>query len=81
MMYWCKWIGSIFLWTLSFDVQPVASQGSQFPVILGRPFLATTNAIIHCKGGLMTLSFGNTTVNLNIFNVIKEVWIMKIFAR
>ena len=55
------------------DTQPMVSQGSQFPVILGRPFLATANATIHCKGGLMTLSFGNMTVNLNIFNVIKEV--------
>ena len=53
------------------DTQPVVNQGTQFPVILGRPFLATTNAIIHCRGGLMTLSFGNMTVNLNIFNVIK----------
>ena len=42
-------------------------------MILGRPFLATPNAIIHCRGGLMTLSFGNMTVNLNIFNVIKEI--------
>ena len=53
------------------DTQPVVNQGTQFPVILGRPFLATANAIIHCKGGIMTLSFGNMTVNLNIFNVIK----------
>ena len=53
------------------DTQPVVNQGTQFPVILGRPFLATANAIIHCWGGLMTLSFGNMTVNLNIFNVIK----------
>ena len=53
------------------DTQPVVNQGTQFPVILGRPFLATANAIIHCKGGLMKLSFGNMTVNLNIFNVIK----------
>ena len=42
-------------------------------MILGRPFLATTNAIIHCRGGLTTLSFDNMTVNLNIFNVIKEI--------
>ena len=42
-------------------------------MILGRPFLATANAIIQCRGGLMTLSFGNMTMNLNIFNVIKEV--------
>ena len=55
------------------DTQPVVSQGSQFLVILSRPFLATTNATIHYRGGLMTLSFGNMTVNLNIFNVIKEI--------
>ena len=55
------------------DTQPVVNQGTQFPVILGRPFMATANAIIHCRGGLMTLSFGNMTVNLNIFNVIKEM--------
>ena len=55
------------------DTQLVVNQGTQFPVILGRPFLATTNAIIHCRGGLMTLSFCNMTVNLHIFNVIKEI--------
>ena len=55
------------------DTQPVVNQGTQFPVILGRPFLATTNTIRHYRGGLMTLSFGNMTVNLNIFNVIKEI--------
>ena len=55
------------------ETQPVVNQGTQFPVILGKPFLATANAIIHCRGGLMTLSFGNMTVNLNIFNVIKEM--------
>ena len=55
------------------DTQPVVNQGTQFLVILGRPFLATTNVIIHCRGGLMTLSFDNMTVNLNIFNVIKEI--------
>ena len=53
------------------DTKLVVNQGTQFLVILGRPFLATTNAIIHCREGLMTLSFGNMTVNLNIFNVIK----------
>ena len=55
------------------DTQPVVNQGTQFLVILGRPFLATSNAIIHCRGGLMTLSFGNMAVNLTIFNVIKEI--------
>ena len=37
------------------DTQPVVNQGTQFPVILGRPFLEIANAIIHCRGGLMTL--------------------------
>ena len=55
------------------DTQPVVNQGTRFPLILGKPFLATANAIIHYRGGLMTLSFGNMTVNLNIFNVIKEI--------
>ena len=55
------------------DTQPVVNQGTQFLVILGRPFLATANSIIHCKGGLLTLSFGNMIVNMNIFNVIKEI--------
>ena len=55
------------------NTQTVVNQRTQFPVILGRPFLATANAIIHCRGGLMTLSFGNMAVNLNIFNVIKEI--------
>ena len=55
------------------DTEPVVNQGIQFPVILGRPFLATANAIIHCRGGLMTVSFDNMTVNLIIFNVIKEM--------
>ena len=56
-----------------FDTQPVVNQGNRFLVILGRPFLATANAIMHCWGGLIKLSFGNVTINLNIFNVIKEV--------
>ena len=32
------------------DTQIVVNQGTQFLVILGRPFLATANAIIHCRG-------------------------------
>ena len=32
------------------DTQPVVNRGTQFPLILGRPFLATANATIHCTG-------------------------------
>ena len=55
------------------DTQPMVNQGNQFPVIQGRSFLATANAFIQCRGGLITLSFGNMIDNLNIFNVIKEI--------
>ncbi|XP_058092416.1 uncharacterized protein LOC131238836, partial [Magnolia sinica] len=34
---------------------------------LGRPFLATSNAIINCRNGIMTMSFGNLTLESNIF--------------
>ncbi|MBE2321343.1 retroviral-like aspartic protease, partial [Solirubrobacter sp. CPCC 204708] len=55
------------------ETQPVPDSGTQIPVILGRPFLATSNAIIYCKNGIMTISFGNMTVNLNIFNVCRQM--------
>ena len=46
--------------------------GSEIPVILGRPFLATTNALINCKSGVMKISFGNMMVELNIFHIRKQ---------
>jgi hypothetical protein len=51
------------------DTEPVHNLGSQIPVILGRPFLATTNALINCRTGVMKISFGNMTVELNIFHI------------
>ncbi|KAL5537987.1 hypothetical protein UlMin_045695 [Ulmus minor] len=51
------------------DTQPVENLKAQIPVILGRPFLATSNAIINCRNGVLKLSFGNMTVELNVFNV------------
>ncbi|KAL9368337.1 hypothetical protein Peur_039536 [Populus x canadensis] len=39
---------------------------------LGRPFLATSNALINCRNGLMKLSFGNMTLEMNIFNICKQ---------
>ncbi|CAL2257708.1 unnamed protein product [Prunus armeniaca] len=54
------------------DTEPVVYSNSQIPVILGRPFLATSNAHINCRNGLMQLSFGNMTLELNIFNICKQ---------
>ncbi|RVW57931.1 hypothetical protein CK203_112449 [Vitis vinifera] len=38
----------------------------------GGPFLATSNAIINCRNGLMQLTFGNMTLDLNIFYMSKK---------
>ena len=50
------------------ETEKVANVAKQIPVILGRPFLATANALINCRNGMMRLSFGNMTLELNIFN-------------
>ena len=50
----------------------VENPRGQIPVILGRPFLATLNALINCCSGLMKLTFGNITIDLNIFNLGKQ---------
>ena len=51
------------------DTEPVAEGIHQVPIILGRPFLATCNVIINCRNGVMQLSFGNMTLELNIFHL------------
>ena len=42
------------------------------PIIIGRPFLATSNAFINCRNGVMHLTFGNMTLELNIFHLSKK---------
>ncbi|XP_021992121.1 uncharacterized protein LOC110888932 [Helianthus annuus] len=37
-------------------------------VILGRPFLATANALIDCRNGTVDITFGNRKVRLNAFS-------------
>ena len=51
------------------DTEPMASGPNHVPIILGRPFLATANAIINCRNGVMQLTFGNMTLELNIFHL------------
>jgi len=36
---------------------------------LGQPFLATLNALINCRHEKMKLTFGNMTIELNVFNL------------
>ena len=51
------------------DTEPSSNEPNHVPIILGRPFLATANAIINCRNGLMLLTFGDMTLELNIFNL------------
>ncbi|XP_041000084.1 uncharacterized protein LOC121246130 [Juglans microcarpa x Juglans regia] len=53
------------------DMQQPASTIYQAPVILGRPFLATSNALINCRSGVLKLTFGNMALELNVFNACK----------
>ena len=43
------------------DTELAATGANYVPIILGRPFLATSNAIINCQNGVMQLKFGNMT--------------------
>ena len=51
------------------DTKLMATGANYVPIILGRPFLATSNAIINCRNGIMQLTFGNMTLELNIFHL------------
>ena len=54
------------------DTEPVEVGANHVPIILGRPFLDTSNAIINCRNGVMQLTFGNMTLELNIFHLSKR---------
>ena len=51
------------------DTEPIENGPNHVPIILGRPFMATANAIINCLNGVMQLTFGNMTLELNIFHL------------
>ncbi|RVW13698.1 hypothetical protein CK203_087175 [Vitis vinifera] len=54
------------------DTDPIVKGTNYVPIILGRSFLATSNAIINCRNELMQLTFGNMTLELNIFYMCKK---------
>jgi hypothetical protein len=55
------------------DTEPVPYLVKQIPIILRRPFLATANACINCRTGVMKISFGNMKIRLNIFTAFHNV--------
>ena len=58
-----------FYFSVDFLVLDIELSGNprQIPIILGRPFLATANACINCRIGVMDVSFGNKKLRLNVF--------------
>ena len=54
------------------DTEPVAVGTNYVPIIPGRPFLATSNPIINFRNGVMQLTFGNMTLELNFFHLSKK---------
>ena len=54
------------------DTEPIAVGVNHVPIILGRPFLTTSNAIINFRNGVMQLTIGNMTLELNIFHLSKR---------
>ena len=53
---------------VALHTETVRNVNSQIPVIFERPFLATIDATIKIRNGIMTLVFGNMTLNIKIFS-------------
>lgn len=53
------------------DTEPIPNPDKMIPVIFGRPFLATANACINCRTGIIEIAFRNMKVKLNIFNAFQ----------
>jgi len=54
------------------DTEPVANPTKMIPVSLSRPFLATANANINCRTGIIKIKFGNLKVKLKIFHTFQQ---------
>ena len=54
------------------DTNLVAKGIDCVPIILGRPFLARSNAFINFRNGVMQLTFGNMTIELNTSYLCKK---------
>ena len=54
------------------DTEPTLHPDTGIPIILGRPFLTTTNALINFRSRRMKITFGSMTAELKIFNVMQQ---------
>ena len=58
------------------DTEPVSELSNHSHMILGRSFLTTADVIIRCRNGVMILSFGNMTIELNVFHTNSQLSVM-----
>ena len=62
------------------DTQPVEACNS-ISIILGHLFLATSNALINCRNGLMKLSFGNMTLEMKFSTFASNLEMIMIYRK
>ena len=53
------------------EIEPNVNECKQILVILDQQFFATVNTLINYRNRVMNLSFGNVTLELNMFNMCK----------
>jgi hypothetical protein len=51
------------------DISPGPEVLEKTPIILGRPFLATSNAVMNCKTGKVQLSVGEDRMEVDVYSV------------
>ena len=51
------------------DINPGPEVLEKTPIILGRPFLATSNAVMNCKTGKVQLSVGKEKMEVDVYSV------------
>jgi len=64
-----------FIFSVDFvvlETKSVLCTENKIPIILSRPFLTTSTALINCRDRKLKLTFGNMTMELNMFNVQKQ---------
>jgi len=53
------------------ETKVAVSPKNEISLILGPPFVATSNTLINFRDGKMKLTFGNMTIELNVFSLQK----------
>ena len=56
-----------------FDMEQGTSGLNHVPIILGQPFFTIENVVINCRSGVIQLTFGNMTIELNIFTYVRSM--------